>query len=104
MIPDGTPDILLDALNEVKDPELGLGIVDLGLIYDLAVARGHVDLTMTFTAEGCPMAEAIEDGVRRVLLAVPGIRSVDVHVTWEPRWRPDYIDPEALRALAEGDS
>jgi metal-sulfur cluster biosynthetic enzyme len=97
------PEVLLDALNGVKDPELGLGIVDLGLVYDLEVAAGQVAVTMTFTAQGCPMTGAIEDGVRRVLLAVPGIRGVDVRITWEPPWRPEFISPVALRALTQGE-
>jgi metal-sulfur cluster biosynthetic enzyme len=92
---------LLEALNEVQDPELGLGIVDLGLIYDVAIEGEAVRVTMTFTAEGCPMADALEEGVRRVLLALPGITYVELQVTWTPPWRPEFIAPAALAALKE---
>ena len=94
---------VLDALNGVQDPELGLGIVDLGLIYDVEIEAEAVRVTMTFTVEGCPMGEAIEEGVRRVLLALPGITHVEVQVTWTPPWRPEFINPGALAALNRRD-
>jgi metal-sulfur cluster biosynthetic enzyme len=90
---------VLEALNAVQDPELGIGIVDLGLIYDVAIEAGTIRVTMTFTAEGCPMAEAIETGVHRVLAALPGVTRTEVQVTWTPPWRPEFIDPGALDAL-----
>jgi metal-sulfur cluster biosynthetic enzyme len=96
-----TPDEVLDVVNQVQDPELGLGIVDLGLIYDVAVDDGVVDITMTFTAEGCPMASAIEEGVRRVLLGLPGVGKVRLQVTFTPPWTPDFIDAAALEALRD---
>jgi len=92
-------DTVLEALNAVQDPELGIGIVDLGLIYDVAIEAEAVRVTMTFTAEGCPMAEAIETGVHRVLAALPGVTRTEVLVTWTPPWRPEFIDPGALDAL-----
>ena len=91
--------VVLDALNTVLDPELGLGIVDLGLIYDVDIEAEAVRVTMTFTVEGCPVGDAIEAGVRRVLLALDGVTHVEVHVTWSPPWRPELIDPRALAAL-----
>lgn len=94
---------VLDALNTVHDPELGLGIVDLGLVYDVELQRGAVHVTMTFTVEGCPMGEAIEAGVRRVLLTLPGITHADVQITWTPPWRPEFIHPGALAALNRRD-
>jgi metal-sulfur cluster biosynthetic enzyme len=90
---------VLDALNTVQDPELGIGLVDLGLIYDVEIKAGMVRVTMTFTVEGCPMGESIEMGVRRALLALPGVLRVEVQVTWTPPWRPEFIDPRALAAL-----
>lgn len=92
-------DVALEALNAVQDPELGIGIVDLGLIYDLEVEGEAVRVTMTFTAEGCPMADAIETGVHRVLAALPGVTHTEVRVTWTPPWRPEFIDRRALDAL-----
>lgn len=90
---------VLEALNAVQDPELGLGIVDLGLIYDVTIEAEAVRVTMTFTAEGCPMADAIATGVHRVLAALPGVTHTEVQVTWTPPWRPEFIDPGALDAL-----
>ena len=92
---------VLEALNAVQDPELGLGIVDLGLVYDVQLEGEAVRVTMTFTAEGCPMADALEDGVRRVLAALPGVTQVELQVTWTPPWRPEFIAPGALDALKE---
>lgn len=94
---------VLEALNAVQDPELGLGIVDLGLVYDVEIEAEAVRVTMTFTVEGCPMGEAIEEGVRRVLLALPGVTHAEVTVTWSPPWRPEFIDPRALAALNRRD-
>lgn len=94
-----TSDDVLDALNQVQDPELGLGIVDLGLVYDVTVDDDVVAITMTFTAEGCPMASAIEAGVRRVAQALPGVGEVRLAVTFTPPWTPAFIDAAALEAL-----
>jgi metal-sulfur cluster biosynthetic enzyme len=96
-------DEVLEALNTVQDPELGIGIVDLGLVYDVDIEAEAVRVTMTFTVEGCPMGEAIEEGVRRVLLTLPGITHAEVRVTWSPPWRPEFIHPLALAALNRRD-
>jgi len=94
-----TPDAVRQALDTVQDPELGLGLVALGLVYDVAIAGPDVTVTMTFTAEGCPLGDAIEAGVRRVVGALPGVGQVRVHVTFSPPWCPERIDPAALQVL-----
>ena len=87
------------ALRKVKDPEAGLNIVDLGLIYDVAVKDGDVKITMTLTSPGCPVGPQImmeaEEAVRRL----EGVDDVDVELVWEPFWTPERIDPKVRAFL-----
>ena len=85
------------ALRVVIDPELGENIVDLGFVYDIAVADGAVRITMTATTPGCPATAILKEGAQAAASAVPGVVSVDVAVTFEPPWTPDLIGP-AVRA------
>lgn len=75
-----------EALHDVIDPELGYNIVDLGLIYDLAIEDGVLKVTMTMTTPGCPAQDYIQDGVFRRAMQVEGIDDVDIKLVWEPRW------------------
>lgn len=85
-----------DALRLVIDPELGYNIVDLGLVYDVAVADGGVaNITMTTTTRGCPATGYLQEGARDAAWAVPAIESVDVKLTYEPPWTPQMMSPEA---------
>jgi metal-sulfur cluster biosynthetic enzyme len=85
-----------DALRRVIDPELGYNIVDLGLVYDVAVeAGGMVRIAMTTTTPGCPATSYLKQGAGEAAGALPGIRSVDVELTYEPRWTPEMMSPEA---------
>src|SRR3569832_2521614 len=86
-----------DALRVVIDPELGENIVDLGFVYDIAVADGSVRITMTATPPGCPATSFLKEGVQAAAFTVPGVVSVDVTMTFEPPWTPDRIKP-AVRA------
>jgi metal-sulfur cluster biosynthetic enzyme len=82
------------ALRKVKDPELGLNIVDLGLVYDIAVNPGndiHVD--MTLTSPGCPAGPQIMTDVEQVLRALPGSGEVELNLVWSPYWTPERIEP-----------
>ncbi len=88
---DGGKAELLAQLRRVIDPEMGLDIVTLGLVYELELAGDAVTVVMTLTTPGCPLEASITDGVRRVLSAVPWVRSVTVQVVWEPRWTPERI-------------
>ncbi len=88
------------ALREVIDPELGVNIVDLGLIYGVAVADDTVTVTLTLTTPGCPLHASIRDAVERaVLMYFPNIQQVDVDLVWEPRWQPEMITPEGRAEL-----
>jgi metal-sulfur cluster biosynthetic enzyme len=83
-----TEEIVLETLRRVIDPELGCNIVDLGLVYDVAVAGQKVSVRMTLTTRGCPMHESIQWGVRTALLDVPGLEEADVQIVWDPPWNP----------------
>jgi metal-sulfur cluster biosynthetic enzyme len=91
-----------DALRLVLDPELGENVVDLGLIYDVAVEGGGVvHVTMTTTTPGCPATTFLVDGVRACIRDLPGVVAVDVTVTYEPPWTPDRMN-EAAKARIQG--
>ena len=82
---------VMRALGTVFDPELGMSIVDLGLVYDVRVRNGAVAITMTLTAPGCPIHDVMPDWVRTAVLGVPGVDHVEVTLTFEPPWTPDRI-------------
>lgn len=89
-----------NALKNVIDPEVGINIVDLGLVYGLAINDRDVHVTMTMTTPACPMHESIKADVnQQICQRNSGVRSVDVQVVWDPPWSPDKISPEAKRQL-----
>ena len=86
---------VLTALREVIDPEMGIDIVALGLIYNVRIHHGHVSVQMTLTMRGCPMHDSIVQGVRLVLLNLEKVEDVDIEVVWDPPWSPAMVSPEA---------
>jgi len=89
-----------DALRNVIDPELGYNVVDLGFIYHIAVEEGGiVRVTMTATTPGCPAAGYLKEGVANSAWSVAGVEFVDVHVTFEPPWKPDMMTMQARADL-----
>jgi metal-sulfur cluster biosynthetic enzyme len=95
-----TPEAIRKALRAVKDPELGLNIVDIGLIYDTAVnAEGEVKVTMTLTSPGCPSGGEIMQDARTVLEDLEGVRKVEIDLVWEPYWTPERMDPRVRAFL-----
>ena len=81
------------ALRKVKDPELNLNIVDLGLVYDIAVDGGDVQIDMTLTSPGCPAGPQIMGDIERAVKALPGVANVNLNLVWDPFWTPDKIEP-----------
>ena len=81
------------ALRKVKDPDLSLNIVDLGLVYDVRVADNNVEVDMSLTSPGCPSGPEIMGDAERVLKALPGVGTVTVNLVWAPFWTPDRIEP-----------
>jgi metal-sulfur cluster biosynthetic enzyme len=82
---------VLQSLAGVVDPELNLSIVDLGLVYGVRVDGGHVAVTMTLTAPGCPLHEVIAEWARAAIAAIPGVERVDVAITFDPPWTPERM-------------
>jgi metal-sulfur cluster biosynthetic enzyme len=88
-----------DALRGVMDPELGHNIVDLGFVYDISIAGGAVRITMTATTPGCPAVRFLIEGVANAAARVPGVRSVDVEMSFSPPWTPSRIEPGIRSSL-----
>jgi metal-sulfur cluster biosynthetic enzyme len=78
----------MDALAEVIDPEMGISVTDLGLIYGVENQEGHLEVTMTLTSPGCPVAPEIMAAVHRAALSVDEVESVHVNLTFSPLWDP----------------
>ena len=91
--PPPTPDQVKLALRKVKDPELNLNLVDLGLVYDIRVDGADVQVDMTLTSPGCPAGPQIMTDVERALRAMPGVDDVGINLIWTPFWTPDRIEP-----------
>jgi len=86
---------LLEALRRIIDPELGLNIVDLGLVYGVRVDDGRATVRMTTTTPACPIGAYLVDEIRWALFSLPGIVDVEIEVTYDPPWSPDRMSEEA---------
>lgn len=86
------------ALRTVNDPEVGMNVVDLGLVYGLTIEPGRVAVDLTMTTPGCPLGELILDDVREALAAVvPPGTAIEVRLVWEPPWSPQRMSAAARR-------
>lgn len=87
------------AIATVLDPEFGIPVDDLGLIYDLQVRDGAVSIAMTLTTEHCPAGDVIVSGVQAAVESVPGVEQVSVALVWDPVWTPHMLSPRARELL-----
>src|SRR6185437_14398248 len=91
---------IYEALHNVYDPELGVNIVDLGLVYNVDLREdGFVTITMTLTTPGCPMHESIGAGVGAALQPIGGVTGGTIQLVWEPRWEPSMMTDAAREEL-----
>ena len=91
--------LLWAALDRIQDPEMPIGIVDLGLVYGVRVEEGRAEVDLTYTALGCPAIEMIQEDVRAAALALPGIDEVRVRTVWDPPWTKARLTPRGRMAL-----
>ena len=94
-----TEDQVKLALRRVKDPELNLNILDLGLVYEIRVEGNSVAIDMSLTSPGCPSGPEIMSDAERHLRAIPGVGDVSVNLVWSPFWSPDRIEPRVRAYL-----
>jgi metal-sulfur cluster biosynthetic enzyme len=90
---------VMERLDTIDDPELGVSLVDLGLIYDVRCENGRVEVVMTLTTPGCPLHDALIPAVEAAIGELPDVSEVRVSLVWEPAWTLDRIRPEAAAAL-----
>lgn len=94
-----TVDAVKLVLRRVKDPEINLNIVDMGLIYDIVVEGRDVRIDMSLTSPGCPSGPEIMTDAERELKSLPGVGNVTVNLVWSPPWTPDRIEPRVRAYL-----
>ena len=93
---------VLEALRQVEDPELGMDIVDLGLLYDVEIEGPKVKVIHTLTSMGCPVGPMIQEDIDRVTREVPGVEDVNVELTFDPPWTPEKMSDDAKFILGFG--
>ena len=95
-----TKQIVLDALNQVEDPELMMGIVDIGLVYEVEIDEAkNVHATYSLTSMGCPAGPHIASEIDRAISEVPGVNEVEAELVWSPPWTPERMSEDAKFAL-----
>ena len=93
---------VFDALRVVEDPELGMDIVELGLLYDAEVEGVKVKVLYSLTSLGCPVGPLIEQQIREVVESMPGVEEVEAELTWDPPWSPERMSDDAKFILGFG--
>ncbi len=97
-----TREEVVEALHGVEDPELGMDIVELGLLYDVEVDGPKVKISYSLTSLGCPAGPMIEEGIRDAAAGVPGVEEVETDLTWDPPWTPEKMSDDAKFILGFG--
>ena len=95
----GLKDQVIEALRQVNDPELGINIVDLGLVYEVEIEGRTVHVTYTLTTMGCPIGPLIESQIEQMLEGVEGVDDLQAEMVMSPPWTPDKMSEEAKAAL-----
>jgi len=94
-----TVDGVMNALRNCYDPEIPVNIVDLGLVYGVAIDNDNVKVRMTLTTIGCPAHAYLMNQVQTEIEKIPGVKKAEVEIVWEPPWTPDKMSPEAKKRL-----
>ncbi len=94
-----TKEEVLDALKTVSDPEIGVDIVNLGLVYNVEIVDNVVNIRMTMTAPACPVTDWILAEAQRRIEEIPGVKEANIELVWEPQWNLDMISDEARKML-----
>jgi metal-sulfur cluster biosynthetic enzyme len=97
-----TKDDVFQALHQVEDPELGMDIVELGLLYDAEIEGPKVKVIHSLTSMGCPAGPMIQEDIHRVVAELPGVEDVEIELTWDPPWTPDRMSDDAKFILGIG--
>ena len=97
-----TKEEVVDALRGVEDPELGMDIVELGLLYDVEVEGPKVKVIHTLTSMGCPVGPMIQENIDQIARAIPDVEDVEVELTWDPPWSPEKMSDDAKFILGFG--
>jgi len=93
---------VVDALRAVEDPELGMDIVELGLLYDVEVEGPKVKVIHTLTSMGCPVGPMIQENIDQIARSMPEVEDVEVELTWDPPWSPEKMSDDAKFILGFG--
>jgi metal-sulfur cluster biosynthetic enzyme len=97
-----TRDDVIEALRGVEDPELGMDIVELGLLYDVEATGPRVMVRYSLTSMGCPAGPLIQQSIEEVVRALPEVEDVETELTWDPPWTPDKMSDDAKFILGFG--
>ena len=97
-----TKDEVIEAMRQVEDPELGMDIVDLGLLYAVEVDGPRVKVIHSLTSMGCPAGPMIQEDIHRTASGLEGVQDVEVELTWDPPWTPERMSDDAKFILGIG--
>jgi metal-sulfur cluster biosynthetic enzyme len=97
-----TKEEVFEALKQVEDPELGMDIVELGLLYDAEVQGPRVKVLYSLTSIGCPAGPLIQQNIEEVVRSLPGVEDVETELTWDPPWTPEKMSDDAKFILGFG--
>ena len=97
-----TKEDVVEALRAVEDPELGMDIVELGLLYDVEVEGPKVKVIHTLTSMGCPVGPMIQENIDQIARSMPEVEDVEVELTWDPPWSPEKMSDDAKFILGFG--